>query len=53
MEENQIYLCIGTSDLHNFPDLLLQILVIEPLTGPWLPKIIIFFGYEDMRHDRT
>jgi hypothetical protein len=46
--ENQIHLVFETSGLHNIPDLLIQILLIDPVPGPWPPQSIILFGFKDI-----
>jgi hypothetical protein len=50
--ENQIHLFLEISGLHNIPDLLIQILLIGPVPGPWPLQTIILFGLKAIRQDQ-
>jgi hypothetical protein len=43
---NQIHLVFEAKCLHNIPDLIIQILLIEPVPGPWPPTTYILFGHK-------
>ncbi|HEX2472899.1 MAG TPA: hypothetical protein VHJ59_09120 [Nitrososphaera sp.] len=49
--ENQIHLVFETSGLHNIPDLLIRILLIDPVPGPWPPQSITLFGFKAIRQN--
>jgi hypothetical protein len=49
--ENQIHLFFETRGLHNILDLLIQILLVEPVAEPWPPHAIILFGYKSIRQN--
>jgi hypothetical protein len=44
--ENQIHLVFEANRLHNIPDLIIQILLIEPVPVPWPPNTYILFGHK-------
>jgi hypothetical protein len=49
--ENQIHLVFEANGLHNIPDLIIQILLIEPVPGLWLPTTYILFGDKTISQD--